>query len=70
MITREDLRGKPLLKECNKARQVNYLYGIDDKRILCYGLLDSTGKNIASMCLNCKAYAYNAKPPKEKQNTY
>ena len=66
MITREQLRGKPLFNECNKARQVNYLYGIGDNRIFCYGLLDSTGKRIATMCLNCKAYAYNATPPKIK----
>ena len=62
-ITRDELRGKPLDKECYRANRTTNEYGKDDNRVFCFGLYrDFSDCDIDEKCLNCKAYVENADP--------
>lgn len=65
-ITRAQLRGKPLDKECYRANRTTNEYGKDDNRVFCYGLYtEFSDSDINPECLKCKAYVGNAEPLKQ-----
>lgn len=62
-ITRANLRGKPLDKECYRANRTTNEYGKDDNRVFCYGLYAEFSDDVIDeKCLKCKAYVGNAEP--------
>ena len=61
LVSRAQLRGRPLDKDCEKAEISKHEYGPDDNRCFCYGLVDQDGDSI-SECRECGAFAYNATP--------
>lgn len=67
-ITRAELRGKPLDKECYRANRTTNECGKKDNRVFCFGLYaEFSDCDICEKCLNCKAYIGNATPFKEKK---
>lgn len=66
MISRAKLRGKKLDEDCKRAYTSTNEYGQDDDRVFCYGLVDYSTDELIEKCKNCKALAYNAAPPEEK----
>ena len=54
-INRAKLRGKPLEKNCKKARLSTHECGIKDNRIFCYGLIDGATEELIEECRDCKA---------------
>ena len=65
MISRAELRGNPLDKECYTANITSHEYGIDDDRVFCYGLFkEQSVTEICNKCLKCKAFVGNATPMK------
>ena len=63
-ITRSDLRGKPLDKDCHSAHRTSGEYGKDDNRIFCFGLADKRNDELLKKCIECKAHVLNAEPLK------
>lgn len=61
-MNRAKLRGEPLEEFCKKARRATNEYGLDDKRIFCYGLLDLATDDYLDECKICGAFVYNAEP--------
>jgi len=55
-INRSELRGKPLYKNCSKAKRTTNEYGPQDNRIFCYGLNDMTTDELIDQCKECKAH--------------
>ena len=41
MISRKQLRGKGLDKDCKTAHTTSHEYGLDDDRVFCYGQEDT-----------------------------
>lgn len=66
-ISRAQLRGEPLLSMCRKARTTTHEYGMRDNRVFCMGLIDGMTDDVEEKCLDCKAYVFNAEPPKEDE---
>lgn len=62
MINRATLRGKPLDIDCLLARQSSHEYGLNDKRIFCYGLIDCMCDEYLEKCRKCGAFVDNAEP--------
>lgn len=61
-MNRAKLRGEPLEEFCKKAYTTTNEYGLDDKRIFCYGWLDSTSDEYLDECKICGALVNNAEP--------
>ena len=63
IITRAELRGKPLDSDCKRAYSTRHEYGLNDPRCFCLGLCDP-GKCYDTLpkCVECKAYVRNAEP--------
>ena len=66
MITRAELRGKRLDKDCYDAHRTSGEYGKEDERIFCYGLADKRNDELLEKCVECKAYVGNAEPLRKK----
>lgn len=64
-ITRADLIGHKLDLECHRAKTTTNEYGLDDNRVFCYGLHIGDFTPL-DKCRNCKAFVYNAEPPKKE----
>lgn len=69
MISRAKLRGKKLDEDCKSCCTSSHEYGPDDDRVFCYGLVDYSTDELIEKCKNCKALAYNAAPPEEKNES-
>lgn len=67
MISRKQLRGKPLDIDCKRARQTTHEYGWQDNRVFCYGLIDRMTDEHLQKCKECRAFVDNAEPPDAKQ---
>lgn len=67
MISRAQLRGKPLDDDCRIARQSSHEYGMNDNRVFCYGLMDRMTDEYLQKCRECGAFVDNAEPPDAKQ---
>lgn len=65
-VTRAELRGKPLNRDCYKANTTTGEYGKEDNRVFCYGLYKDKMEELREECLNCKAYVMNAEPLKKE----
>lgn len=59
---RRQLRGKPLLANCHKAKLTTNEYGANDKRKFCYGLVDKTTDFYLNQCIDCNALVIFAEP--------
>ena len=64
MITRAELRGKPLDSDCYRANKSLHESGFNDDRVFCYGLYKDMADEIKDKCKECKAFAGNAEPYK------
>ncbi len=65
-VTRAELRGKPLNRDCYKANTTTNEYGKDDNRVFCFGLYADKTEEIRDECMNCKANVVYAVHPTEK----
>ena len=65
-VTRAELRGKPLNRDCYKANTTTNECGIDDNRVFCFGLYKDKMDELRDECLNCKANVIYADQPTEK----
>lgn len=65
-VTRKQMRGKPLDPLCKKAHTTTNEYGLDDKRVFCYGIWESRTDEPVEMCRVCKAFVRNEEPVKEE----
>lgn len=63
--TRADMRGKPLEKECRRARVSRFECGPNDDRVFCCGLVDPMYDDYAKECWECGAFCLNAMPNEE-----
>ena len=61
--TRGQLRGKPLDKDCYKAKISTHEYGPNDNRKFCYGLTDLRTDDLCKECQSCNANVMNAQKP-------
>lgn len=61
-VSRAQLRGAPLEKDCHMAYTTTNEFGSDDNRVFCYGLYEDMADVTLEMCLSCRAYYENAKP--------
>jgi hypothetical protein len=61
-VTRADLRGKPLDRDCYDAHTTTNEYGKEDNRVYCLGLGDKQTDELLKKCLNCKANVIHAEP--------
>lgn len=61
-MNRVQLRGEPLEGFCKKAKTTTNEYGLEDKRIFCYGWIDNLTGDYLDECRFCGAHVYNAKP--------
>ena len=65
MISRAELRGKPLDEDCKTAHLTTSEFGEDDYRVFCYGLYkEQSVTEICDKCRECKAFVENATPLK------
>ena len=62
-ISRAQLRGKSLDPLCKKAHTTANEYGLKDKRVFCYGILDAMTDEPLEDCRVCKAFVRNEEPP-------
>ena len=62
-VTRAQLRGKPLDPLCKKAYTTTGEYGPKDKRVFCYGFINSRNDEPEDLCAACGAFVGNMKPP-------
>ena len=67
-ISRSKLRGKPLDPMCKKAHTTTNEYGVNDKRVFCYGILEAMTDDPIEVCRVCKAFVLNEEPPKESES--
>lgn len=65
-VTRADLRGKPLNRDCYMANTTKNEFGKNDNRVFCFGLYEVKTEEIRDECMNCKANVIYAEPPTEK----
>lgn len=65
-ITRADLRGKPLDKDCKKAYRATHEYGAEDNRVYCYGLIDKRYDELLGKCEECDAHISKVTPLRRK----
>lgn len=65
-VSRAQLRGKPLDKDCYGCNISKNEYGPNDNRCFCYGLVDPGGDSI-DKCRGCGAFADNAKAPRRDE---
>ena len=65
-ITRAELRGKPLNKDCYKANTTTNECGENDNRVFCFGLYKDKMEEIRDECMRCKANVVYADHPTEK----
>ena len=65
-VTRADLRGKPLNRDCYRANTTTNEYGKEDNRVFCYGLYKDKMEEIREECFSCNAYVMNAYPLKKE----
>ena len=63
-ISRAKMRGKKLDDDCKKAKISKYESGQHDPRNFCYGLTDCSTEFYLEKCIECGAFATNAKPLK------
>ena len=61
--SRAQLRGKPLDKDCYKARISTHEYGPNDNRKFCYDLMDLRTDDLCKECQSCNANVMNAQEP-------
>jgi len=61
-ISRRQIRGKALDDDCETAKISRNEYGVHDKRCFCYGLIDRSTESYLKKCIECSAFADNAKP--------
>lgn len=61
-VNRAILRGKPLDRDCISANTTTGEFGNDDRRVFCYGLIDTMTDEYLMKCKKCGAFVYNAKP--------
>lgn len=66
MVTRRELRGKPLNSDCYMAHISKFEGGPDDDRHFCYGLIDRMTEDYLPKCRECGAFAHNATPLAER----
>lgn len=66
-ITRADLRGKPLDKDCHKAYRSTHEYGIEDNRVYCLGLIDCMNDELLEKCRDCNAHVTNVTPLRKRR---
>lgn len=59
MISRKKLRGKGLDKDCKTAHTTSHEYGLNDYRVLCYGLEDPSTDEPFEKCKTCNAFINN-----------
>ena len=65
-ISRAEMRGKPLDKDCKRAYIAKHEYGPNDNRCFCNGLYaEWSDCEINEKCIDCKAFVENAEPLKE-----
>lgn len=64
IINRAKLRGKPLDDICKKAKPASQEYA-NDNRVFCMGYIDARTEEAVDECLKCRAYIWNATPPRE-----
>ena len=60
MISRKQLRGRGLDKDCKTAHTTSHEYGLDDDRVFCYGLEDPATDEPFEKCKMCNAFIDNA----------
>lgn len=63
-LTRAQLRGERLEKDCYRAKTTTHEYGVNDNRVFCYGLVDLEFESLPHipMCENCAALVWNSEP--------
>ena len=59
LVSRAQLRGRPLDKDCEKAEISKHESGPDDNRCFCYGLIDLSTELLLDKCRNCGACVMN-----------
>ena len=52
-------RGKPLDRDCHKAKRTTHEYGHNDDRVFCYGLQDLSTEEPLAKCSECGAFVGN-----------
>lgn len=67
-ISRAELRGKPLDKDCEQANRSTNEFGKEDNRVFCYGLIDCMTEELLPKCKVCKAHTDYAEPLKRSDN--
>ena len=63
-ISRAKLRGKPLDPDCKKANTTTNEYGLEDKRVYCFGIWEAMTEEPIEMCNICGAFFRNSTPLK------
>lgn len=66
-VDRAQLRGKPLDTDCLLAHRSHHEYGLQDKRIFCYGIIRPWSDEYLEKCKICGAFVDNAEPLKKEQ---
>ena len=66
-ITRADLRGKPLDRDCHKAYRTTNEYGAEDDRVFCLGLIDCMTDELLEKCKDCDAHIDHITPLRKKK---
>ena len=55
-MNRAELRGKKLEVFCKEAKTTTNEHGLNDNRVFCYGLNDSSTDSLIHECKDCKAH--------------
>ncbi len=64
-VTRAELRGKPLDRDCMRyAKSDSGQYGNEDKRCFCTGIWNKMFESVEQKCVVCNAWSSNATPIK------
>lgn len=56
---RSQLRGKELDEDCHGAVTSTNEFGINDNKIFCFGINDSSTESLIEKCINCRAHVSN-----------
>lgn len=64
-VSRAQLRGKSLSPMCKKAHTTTNEYGLEDKRVFCYGLWEPMTEEPFDDCKLCGAFVRNETPLEE-----
>ena len=64
-VTRAELRGKPLNRDCYTANTTTNEFGADDNRVFCFGLYADKTEEVCEECMNCKANVIYAEPTEQ-----